>query len=374
MFTRRHLLHALTISALAACTTSQGSDDDLADLPSAPVTPPIPRQSIQRIALTSCSNPARSLEMLDQVRAKRPELLLMLGDNVYGSSSPRDPALPDLRAAYTKMSASTEFKSLVSQVPTLAIWDDHDFGINDGGGDFAHKALAQAMFNRFWNVPQGDIRRRRQGIYRAFMVGPAAQRIQVILLDTRMFRDPLIPTDVRGAPGKERYLPHPEDATVGILGADQWTFLEAELKKPATLRIIASSIQVVANGHGYESWALFPAQRRRLYRLIEQTQAKGVMFVSGDRHHGSINRMATDVPYPLTDFTASAINMPSNLTPGSTRVSEASTTRVGDGYGPVNFGMLSINWTARNVGFELIGETGAAVLNHVIPFAEIGAA
>jgi alkaline phosphatase D len=221
MLTRRHLLHTLPISALAACTTPKASDDGVADLPSAPVTPPIPRQSIQRIALTSCSNPARSLGMFDQVRAKRPELLLMLGDNVYGSSSPRDPALPDLRAAYTKMAASTEFKSLVSQVPTQAIWDDHDFGINDGGGDFAHKALAQAIFNRFWNVPSNSLLRRRQGIYRAFMVGPVSQRIQVILLDTRMFRDPLIPTDVRGAPGKERYLPHPETATVDILGAAQ---------------------------------------------------------------------------------------------------------------------------------------------------------
>jgi alkaline phosphatase D len=117
---------------------------------------------------------------------------------------------------------------------------------------------------------------------------------------------------------------------------------------------------------------LFPAQRRRLYSLIERIGAKGVIFVSGDRHHGSINRMASDVPYPLADFTASAINMPSNLTPGSTMVSEASTTRVGDGYGPVNFGMLNVDWQGRQVGFELIGATGEAVLRHQIPFAEIG--
>jgi alkaline phosphatase D len=310
--------------------------------------------------------------MFDQVRAKRPDMLLMLGDNVYGKETLGDPTLTDLRTAYTQMAASREFRDLVSSVPTQAIWDDHDYGINDGGGDFAYKGVAQRMFNSFWNVPANSIMRARPGNYRSFITGPAGKRLQVILLDTRSFRDPLIPTNVRGAAGKERYLPHAETSSADILGADQWRFLESELRKPAELRIIASSIQVVANGHGYECWALFPRRRTQLYDLIAATRAKGVVFVSGDRHHGSINRISTGVPYPMVDFTSSAINMPSSLTPGSTAVTETSSTRIGDGYGPVNFGMLKIDWAERKLGFELIAATSAAVLTYSAPFSELG--
>ena len=36
----------------------------------------------------------------------------------------------------------------------LAIWDDHDFGLNDGGGDYPYKQDAEKMFLNFWNIPQ----------------------------------------------------------------------------------------------------------------------------------------------------------------------------------------------------------------------------
>jgi alkaline phosphatase D len=372
MITRRILLATLSSSTIASCATAPLAFDVISDFPKAPPSPPVPQRSIERIALTSCSDPARSLEMFDQVRKKNPQLLLMLGDNVYGSGSPTDSNLPDLRSAYTKMAASPEFQNLVSTVPTQAIWDDHDFGINDGGGDFAHKSMAQRMFNSFWNVAPNNVMRRRAGNYRAFTTGPQGRRIQVILLDTRSFRDPLLPTDMRGAPSKERYLPHDVTSSADVLGTEQWTFLERELKKPADLRIIASSIQVVANGHGYESWALFPRRRIQLYALIAQTGAKGIVFVSGDRHYGAVNTVSNGAPYTLTDLTASAINRPSGMTSGGTAVNEASTTRIGAGYGPVNFGMLTIDWTGGKLAMELFGALGQNVLSHEVPFGQIG--
>jgi alkaline phosphatase D len=372
MITRRILLAALSSTAISSCATAPLAFDTIADFPAAPVTPPLPNIALSRIALTSCSNPTRPLDMFDTVRARKPELLLMLGDNIYGKETPGDPTLGDLRTAYTQMAASQPFRDLVSSVPTQAIWDDHDYGINDGGGDFAYKNLAQRMFNSFWNVAPNDVMRRRSGNYRAFTIGPAGQRVQVIMLDTRSFRDPLLPTDMRGAPGKERYLPHPITSSADVLGAEQWAFLEAELKKPADLRIIASSIQVVADGHGYECWALFPRRRTQLYDLIVQTGAKGVVFVSGDRHYGSVNAVSNVAPYTLTDMTASAINMPFGLANGGTAVNEASTTRIGAGYGPVNFGMFTIDWTGGKLAMELIGSQGQTVLSHEVPFAQIG--
>jgi alkaline phosphatase D len=298
------------------------------------------------------------LSFLGQVEAKNPDLVLMMGDNVYGSYTPKDPNLPSLREAYAKLAEVPAFKSLVSKVSTQAVWDDHDYGINDGGGDFAYKAQAQTMFNQFWNMPANSPLRQRPGIYRAFQAGPKGEVLQVIMLDTRYFRAPLLVTDQRDVPGKERYIPHPVGSGADVLGEAQWAFLKAELEKPADVRLIVSSIQVVADGHGYERWGNFPDSQKRLYDLIAQTGAKGVVFASGDRHYGSINQIRDGVAYPLTDITASAINMPFRVAEGTTSYNEPATTRIGDGYAAVNFGLIEINWAAGTLSLNLIGEGG----------------
>ncbi len=349
---------ALASSPLAGCALSPSPVSPLSAFARAPVSPGIPRHRISRIALTSCSNPARDLGFLGQVEATKPDLLLMMGDNVYGSNSPEDPNLASLNEAYIKLAEAPAFKSLVSRIPTLAVWDDHDYGINDGGGDFAYKAQAQTMFNRFWNVPANSPLRQRPGIYRALRAGPKGQVLQVILLDTRYFRDPLLLTDQRNAPGKERYIPHPIGSGADILGEAQWAFLKAELEKPADVRLIVSSIQVVADGHGYERWGNFPDAQKRLYDLISQTGANGVVFASGDRHYGSINQVREGVAYPLTDITASAINMPFRVAEGTTSVNEPATTRIGDSYAPVNFGLVEISWEVQTLTLNLVGEGG----------------
>ena len=363
MMQRRHFLTsaatiALAATPLAGCATSSGTAPPLPAFPRAPRTPAIPQRAISRIALTSCSNPSKDLSFFGQVEARNSDLLLMMGDNVYGSYTPKDPNLPSLSEAYAKLAEVPAFKSLVSKVPTQAVWDDHDYGINDGGGDFAYKAQAQTMFNQFWNVPTNSPLRQRPGIYRAFQAGPKGQVLQVIMLDTRYFRAPLLLTDQRDVPGKERYVPHPPGSGADVLGEAQWAFLKAELEKPADVRLIVSSIQVVADGHGYERWGNFPDAQKRLYDLIAQTGAKGVVFASGDRHYGSINQVRDGVAYPLTDITASAINMPFRVAEGTTSYNEPATTRIGDGYAAINFGLIEINWAAGTLSLNLIGDGG----------------
>ena len=76
-----------------------------------------------------------------------------------------------------------------------------------------------------------------------------------------------------------------------MLGEDQWAWLEEQLRTPAEVRLIASSIQVVAEDHGWEKWMNFPHERERLYRLIRETRAEGVVFLSGDRHLAELSMM-----------------------------------------------------------------------------------
>ena len=94
-----------------------------------------------------------------------------------------------------------------------------------------------------------------------------------------------------------------------MLGAAQWAWLRAQLLQPAELRLIVSSVQVLAEGHGWEGWDNLPLERTRLLDLIDQTAAGGVIFVSGDRHVGALYQRPTGAAYALYEITASGINM-----------------------------------------------------------------
>jgi alkaline phosphatase D len=93
-----------------------------------------------------------------------------------------------------------------------------------------------------------------------------------------------------------------------MLGEAQWAWLAERLREPADLRLVVSSIQVLAEGHGWERWGNLPGERARLFDLIGATGANGVVLLSGDRHIGGLYREPAGVPYPLTEITSSGIN------------------------------------------------------------------
>ncbi|MEJ5169588.1 MAG: alkaline phosphatase D family protein [Fimbriimonadales bacterium] len=290
--------------------------------------------TLRRIALGSCADQDRPQPIWDAVLNSSPDVFLFLGDNVYAS----DPARLDVRAQYAKLGAVPGFQRLRASVPLLAVWGDHDYGVNDGGAEFERKAESQRAFCDFWNLPAEDPRRHRAGNHHAVTVGPRGRRVQFLLLDTRSFRSPLRvkpPEDRR--PG--RYLPD-EDPSKTLLGAEQWKWLEERLREPAELRIVASSIQVVPEDHMWEKWANFPRERDRLFRLVRETRAAGVVFVSGDRHLAEISMMPDALGYPAYDLTASALTQSSQ----GWRPQEPNRWRVASmNYGN-NFGVIEVDW------------------------------
>lgn len=368
-------------AVLSACATgpaapnaSPAIDAEAAMLyafPQAPVSPPLPTAALTRLVIGSCSHQEfnRDQTVFQRMAARKADLAILMGDNVYGSNTPDDPLLSGLRAAYVGQAARRDFQALVSTTPTLAVWDDHDFGKNDGGGeDFPQRALAQKMFDAFWRVGPDDPRAHDQGVYGSWVIGPAGQRVQIIMLDTRYWRSPLKPTDQRDVAGKERYL---EDATPTktVLGEKQWKWLEGELKKPAELRLVVSSIQISADGHGWEKFGNFPHERARFFELVGRTGAKGVVVLSGDRHYTSINRAGAEkAGYPIYDFTSSAVNMPWSLP-----ASEKLPTLVTEGYSKENFGAIAIDWAGKSLTLEARDKDDKPIFSRTIPFAEIGA-
>ncbi len=307
-----------------------------------------------RIAFGSCANEKRAQPIWDTINQLNPQLFILTGDNVYADSG--DPAI--LRASYDKFGAIPGFAQLRASCPLVATWDDHDYGANDAGVEWEGKAAAKEAFMAFYETPAESPLRGRGGVYDAAVFGPEGRRVQVILLDTRWFRGPLesISKDelkqLRDEKGSWNgpYIPAP-DSDSTMLGEEQWKWLEEQLRVPAEIRLIVSSVQVIPNQHGWEKWGNLPRERKRLLELIRDN-AKGVIFLSGDRHTADISKLPAsteDGPaYPLFDITSSGLNQS-----GSTR--EENRYRVGREYpfGKANFGWITIDWEQKDPAISL---------------------
>lgn len=323
---------------------------------------------VSRIVIASCAQQNNDQSLWDKMVSESPDLTLYIGDNVYGDVRSNDPALPELKAAYMRLSQSKPFARLRAAAPMLTVWDDHDYGLNDAGGEYEYKESAEALFEYVWDVQ--DERAARPGVYGSKMIGDEGRRVQVIMLDTRFFRSTLKETDEFGARGKERYLPD-ADPTKTMLGDAQWAWLEAELAKPADLRLLVSSVQVIADGHGYEAWRTLPRERERLYALIDDSGANGVVIVSGDRHSAALYRRDGVNDYPLYELTASSVNLPAssawrNL--DEEPYKEPGPHRLGDMFADANYAVMDIDWRAGVVAISVRDENGAGVREQAVNF------
>ena len=267
--------------------------------PSVNIKPP----HVYSIGFGSCLTQEKPMPIFNAIKSENYDLFLMLGDNVYGDTDSND--LIELRDAYEKQREN--FDRLNLNFPFEAIWDDHDYGKNDGGKEYIYKVEAEQIFLDFWNIPQDDIRRARPGLYFEKTQEIDGISIQMIFLDTRFFRDALLPTDERGAPGKERYIPH-TDTSLTMLGEDQWAWLQEQLDKEVDHKIIVTSIQFLAMGHGWEAWKTLPHERQRLIDLVDQSSSE-VLFISGDRHRGGLYQFSTQSGKVISEMTSSSLNL-----------------------------------------------------------------
>jgi alkaline phosphatase D len=315
-----------------------------------------------RIAFGSCLKAQTEQPVWDTMRALDPDLFVFLGDNVYADTRDAD----QMRATYALLGNRPEYIRFKKEVPILATWDDHDYGENDAGAEYPLKQESKKIFLEFFNEPHDSTRHSHPGIYHDRRLELAGLDVQILLLDTRTFRGPLTKRDPSTGGGGP-YMAT-DDATTTLLGNEQWRWLEKRLLEPADLRIIASSIQVLAEEHHWEKWMNFPHERERLLRVIRDTGAEGVIFLSGDRHHSEISSMDPGWGIPLYDITSSGMNcgMPDkSVEPNRHRVLEM--------YRKDSFGTITIERRGRiatlTIGLHDID--GTRVREEIVPLSRL---
>ena len=271
-----------------------------------------------KIGLGSCLDQDYPQPIWQSIKKEDLNYFIFLGDNVYGDT--RYGSLRKMKSAYDKQ--KKVLPDFLNDISIFSIWDDHDFGINDGGADYRFKRQAQELYLDFWDITKDDDRSNREGIYFSKNEIFFNKKFKFIFLDTRFFRSKL-----KGK--KSNYIENIEpDAT--ILGNAQWTWLENELKSDFDFLFIFSSIQIIAKDHRFEKWSNFPIERVKLFELLEKFNDKTILF-SGDRHRAGIYRKNG-----IIEVTSSSMNKP-----GSS-FSETDSYLIGKTYPQENYGVVEI--------------------------------
>lgn len=289
-------------------------------------------QSLTTIALGSCNRQNLPQDMWPAIASHDPQLWMWLGDNIYGDSED----MTVLLEKYQQQKSGEAYSSFRNGRAIIGIWDDHDYGVNDGDKNYPKKDASKALMLDFLDVPANAKVRKRPGAYQSYTFGEPGKRIKILLLDGRYFRDEL----TSNPSGDPRYFPN---ETGDILGESQWEWLEKELtNSEAQIHLIACGIQFIPEEQIYEKWANFPAARQRFFDLLEKTAPAHTVLISGDRHISELSKMDLEgLDYPLYELTASGMTHTWSL--GD---SEPNKYRVGELIVALNFGLLYIDWSS----------------------------
>lgn len=302
-----------------------------------------------KIAIGSCNNQAIPNILFKEIVKNNPDQFIWLGDAIYSDTN--SPEI--LQKNFNDFKKDTNYLKLTNKISVTGIWDDHDYGLNDGGKEHLIKDQAQQIYLDFLNVSKEDVRRKRKGVYHSKTIEKNGNTVKLILLDTRYFRSELD----KDLSGKKRYAPT-KDTTKTMLGEVQWNWLENELKNNnANFTVLASSIQLLSYKHGYESWGNMPHEVEKLKKLLVKTNSKNVIFLSGDRHISEISR--TNIGknlHPLIDFTSSGMTHAYYSFSG-----EENEFRVSKVVNEISFGLMTFDFEKNQVLLEMKGKDNVSL-------------
>ena len=236
------------------------------------------RAATATLAVGSCADEKDGTQMLLRtIAALHPDAVAFIGDTPYIDTTD----LARQRKRYGEFLGQPGMAEWLSSTPLAAVWDDHDFGLNDTDGRLKGKERSLQAF-REWHA-NASFGTGTEGVHHRFRLGP----MEVFMLDTRWFA-----RTARCAPAEaaDPVMDGAADAaTAGgwtLLGREQWTWLREGLAaSTAPIKVIVSSMVFNSSVRPLKTdyWGMYPEEYARLMRLVRAAPG-GVVLVSGDVH------------------------------------------------------------------------------------------
>ena len=237
-----------------------------------------------RMAITSCMHIKRAQRSWNLLLAEQPDLHLTVGDTHYADTT--DPTIQlQHHVAYRR---KKEFANVLRQVPTYAIWDDHDYGPNNSDGTAEGKEFSLAGWKQAWPNPASGTPD-TPGAFFKFSRGD----VDFFVVDGRYHRSP-----------NEL----PDNDKKRMLGDAQFEWLLSGLKNSkAKFKIITSGS--VLHHSKVDGWRIFTFSRHRLFDAIKKHKISGVMYIGGDMHQSLVwqHHESDRVGYPMIEIMSSGI-------------------------------------------------------------------
>lgn len=244
-------------------------------------------KGVFRVAFGSCARFQydRKQEIWTILPRYHPDLFFWIGDNIYGDSLD-----PDIIAEeYRRQRDIPNIVEFLKEVPQLATWDDHDYGLNNSDRTNPSKAAMLEQFRLYWANPSYGTRE-TPGVFFQYRYGG----VDFFFLDDRYYRDP---EDDPDTAGKTQ------------LGKAQLAWLMNQLRQSdAVFKLI------IAGGpwstfKESDSWGDFRHERDGLFNFIRDEGITGVVLVSGDTHAAELNVIpwSADGGYDLYDLVSSPL-------------------------------------------------------------------
>ena len=218
--------------------------------------------------------------------------MLWLGDNWYTREVDYDSEWGLwYRAHHTR--ANKVLQPFMKAMPHYAIWDDHDYGPNDSDKSYHLKETSRKVFSEYWANPSyGE---NGQGIYTKFNYAD----VDFFLMDDRWFRssdDMQAKIDGKPNPAKRMW------------GETQMEWLKNALRNSRTpFKMIVTGSQTLNEASRYNCLQDYPVEFEELMTFIAREKIRGIVFLTGDRHHSEVIRYDKAGTYPLFDITSSPL-------------------------------------------------------------------
>ncbi len=263
-----------------------------------------------KIAFTSCMSTTvfRDQPVWDQIRAQQPDHLVLTGDSIYIDAPPFDvhpKQMSDDAFAqhvfnrWRDLLTQPQFKALVSQVPTSAIWDDHDFLWNE---HYEERAIRRKVYRGLIRSSRALFNAYRRALDARLAPGsfPAAYN------DASLWQPNEPPPGYQCkdlAPGVVLHLTDGRSERVDrtLLGASQRDAIAAQMamRSSDTVHLLASG-SVVENNAG-DQWGTFDDHAW----LLNLARHHKILVLSGDIHDNVFDPIDVGGGRFLYDATAS---------------------------------------------------------------------
>jgi alkaline phosphatase D len=235
--------------------------------------------------------------MWNTIRSRDLTAFLFLGDNVYIDNPTRQAVQ---KYCYYRRQSRPEFRQFAAGTPIYAIWDDHDFTVNDGwGGPDIHepawKIPVWHTFQHNWANPYYGGGENQPGCWFDFAIAD----VDFFMLDGRYYRE-------KGRRQKVKV----ENPSMLGRAQKRWLFDKLTASK-ATFKVLASPVPWAPGAKpgqaGMDTWEGFHEERDEIFAFLAHHKIEGVLLISADRHRSDAWKIERPQGYPLYEFESSRL-------------------------------------------------------------------